>query len=129
MDVNEVTLIGRLGRDPEANETKQGLSYCRLNVATGKKIKDKEFTEWHRVVAFGKTADFCKTYLKKGNVVYVKGHLKTDSYEKDGEKRYSTNVIAERVRVFGPRPATTEVEKHFGISAEEPGEETIDIPF
>ena len=100
--VNKVTLIGNLGRDPEGEEGK----FCRLNIATSRKWTSKngekqEETEWHRVVVFGKTGDACLRYLKKGRSVFVEGRIKTEKYEKDGQTRYTTNVIANDVKFLG----------------------------
>jgi single-strand DNA-binding protein len=102
--LNQVTIIGNLGRDPEPFDTKNGRG-CRLSVATTYKPKDgEEQTEWHRVVLFGQPADFAIDYLSKGRQVFVQGRLRTSSYEKDGQKHYSTDVIGTRVNALGPRP-------------------------
>ena len=99
--LNEVSLIGNLGRDPEGFDTRNGKG-CKLSVATSRKTKQNEEwveeTEWHRVVVFGKSAEFCLNYLAKGRKVFVRGRLKTTSYEKDGIKRYSTDIIADNYR-------------------------------
>ena len=101
--LNEVTIIGNLGRDPEGFDTRNGKG-CKLSVATSRKIKgddgswSEEETEWHRVVVFGKSAEFCLNYLEKGRKVFVRGRLKTSSYDKDGVKRYSTDIIADNFR-------------------------------
>ncbi len=94
--VNEVRLIGRLGKDPEGFDTKDGRG-ARMSIATSSYSGGEERTEWHRVVVFGKAAGFVLDYLGKGRLVYVEGRLQTSSYEKDGVKRYSTDVISYRV--------------------------------
>ena len=95
--VNKVIIVGRLGRDPEMRG-----SACKLNIATDYQRKDGEkSTEWHRVTVFGKQGESCERYLSKGRQVYIEGRLQTSSYEKDGEKRYSTDIIAERVQFLG----------------------------
>ena len=104
--INRVTIIGNLGRDPELRHSTGGNPVCNLSVATTRTWKDKsdqkqEETEWHRVVVFGRQAESCERYLSKGRQVYVEGRLKTSSYEKNGEKRYSTDIIAERVQFLG----------------------------
>lgn len=106
--INKVIIIGNLGRDPELTSSKSGSQVCKLNVATARKWMSKqtnemvEETEWHRVVVFGKQADNCEKYLSKGRSVYVEGRLKTSSYEdKDGNKKYSTDIIADTVRFLG----------------------------
>jgi single-strand DNA-binding protein len=111
--LNQVEIIGNLGRDVEAFDTRNGRG-ARLSVATSYKPQDgEEQTEWHRVVVFGKQADFCIDYLSKGRQVFVSGRLQTSSYEKDGQKHYSTDIIAQRVLALGPkdggpRPAVKE---------------------
>jgi single-strand DNA-binding protein len=99
--------LGNLGRDPELRQTSGG-AVCRLNIATTSSWKDKsgerkEETEWHRVTVFGKQAENCAKYLAKGRSCYVEGRLKTTSYEKDGVKRYSTDIVASTVQFLGGR--------------------------
>lgn len=107
--VNKVILIGNLGRDPEIRYTQGGSSVCKLNLATTRQWLNKqsnervEETEWHRVTVWGKQAEHCEKYLSKGSQVYVEGRLKTTSYEKDGVKRYSTDVVADTVQFLGSR--------------------------
>lgn len=92
--VNEVTLIGNLGADPESRNG--GAVSVRL--ATSWKTKEgEEKTDWHRVTCFGKTGESVAKYLKKGAKVYVKARLSYSQYEKDGKPVYSTDLIAERV--------------------------------
>ena len=107
--VNEVTIIGNLGRDPETRYTRAGVAVCNLAVATSRKYKGAdgqlaEETEWHRVTVWGKQGEACQSHLTKGRQVYVKGRLRTSTYEKDGEKRYSTEIVALDVKFLGGRP-------------------------
>jgi len=100
--MNKVILIGRLGRDPEDRMTTNGTSVANFSLATNQfragNGTTEKFTEWHRVVAFGKTADQCKQYLRKGRLICVEGWLRTRSWEKPpGERHYSTEVVAARV--------------------------------
>lgn len=98
-DLNRGTLIGRLGKDPEIRNTGNGKPVASFSIATSDKWKDrdgneKETTEWHNVVVFREaTARFCEHYVKKGDQVYVEGQIKTRSWEKDGVKRYSTEIV------------------------------------
>ena len=108
--INKVILIGNLGRDPEIRYTQGGSPVCKLNLATTRQWLNKqtnervEETEWHRVTVWGKQAEHCNNYLSKGRSVYVEGRLKTSSYDdKDGNKRYSTEIIAETVQFLGGR--------------------------
>ena len=102
--LNKVQLIGRLGADPASGSTKGGYSYCNLSVATSRKNKEgEEEVEWHRVTCWGKTAENCQRYLSKGKLVFVEGSIKTDEYEKDGEKRRFTKINAYSVLFLSPR--------------------------
>lgn len=106
--VNKVILIGNLGADPELRYTPNGnRPVCSLRIATSEVFKDKagqkqEQTEWHRVTVWGDQAENCNKYLAKGRSVYVEGRLQTRSWDdKEGNKRYSTEVVAERVKFLG----------------------------
>ena len=104
--VNKVILLGNLGRDPELRHGTSGVAVCSLNIATTRKWKDKagklvEETEWSRVTVFGAEGEACGKYLTKGRQVYVEARLQTRKYERDGETRYSTDIIAERVQFLG----------------------------
>ncbi|PRQ02372.1 Single-stranded DNA-binding protein [Enhygromyxa salina] len=108
--VNKVILIGNLGRDPELRYTQSGSPVANLSVATTRKWRNKqtnelvEETEWHRISVFGQQAEHCNNYLSKGRQVYVEGRLRTRSYDdKDGIKRYSTEVVADTVQFLGGR--------------------------
>jgi single-strand DNA-binding protein len=110
MSVNKVILVGNLGRDPEVRATPSGQSVCNFTLATTERYTDRagqqrDQTEWHNVVVWGKQADLCGQYLKKGRQVYVEGRLTTRQYEaKDGTgKRYRTEVVAQRVQFLGGR--------------------------
>lgn len=104
MSVNKVILVGRLGKDPELKYTPSGSPVCTLTVATSENWTDKssgqkqEKTEWHRVVLWGRQAENCNKFLKKGSLVYLEGKIQTRSWEdKDGNKKYSTEINANTV--------------------------------
>ncbi len=105
--VNRVMLIGNLGADPEKRVTGTGQSVTTFNVATTDRWTDKagqkqEKTEWHRIVVWGPQADNCAQYLSKGRQVYIEGKLQTRQWDdKKGEKRYTTEVVAQRVQFLG----------------------------
>jgi single-strand DNA-binding protein len=104
--VNRVTLIGRLGADPEIKFMPSGDCVANFTIATSESWKDKsgekvEKTEWHRCVAFRKLGEIIGEYCKKGSHVYIEGKLRTRSYEKDGSKRYVTEVHADELRMLG----------------------------
>ena len=105
--VNKVILIGNLGRDPELRYTQSGQAVANFSVATTDKFTDKEGnpqerTEWHRIVVWGKQAENCAQYLSKGRSAYIEGSLQTRDWEdKEGIKRYTTEVRAQRVQFLG----------------------------
>ena len=107
--VNKVILVGNLGADPETRYTPSGTAITSVRIATSESWKDKqtgeqqERTEWHRVDFFGRLAEIAGEYLKKGRQVYVEGRLRTDEYEKDGVKRYSTKIVADEMQMLGGR--------------------------
>ena len=110
--VNMVILVGNLGGDPEMRYAASETAICSIRVATSESWKDKqtgeqqERTEWHRVEFFGRLAEIAGEYLRKGRQVYIEGKLRTDEYEKDGVKRWSTKVIADEMQMLGVREAT-----------------------
>jgi single-strand DNA-binding protein len=122
MSLNRVTLIGHLGQDPELRHLpNSGQSVASFSIATDEAYTDKqgqrqERVDWHNIVVFGKAAESCKEYLKKGREVYIEGRLRIREFEaKDnGGKRQRAEIIANRVQFLGARPAeakaTAEVE-------------------
>ena len=114
--VNKVCLLGRLGADPELRYLSSGTPVGSLRVATNRSYKNNagetvEQTEWHQVEVFGKNAENCKEYLKKGRSVYLEGRLQTNSWDdaKTGQKRYSTKIVTGNVQFLsdGKKPANT----------------------
>ncbi|URI08953.1 single-stranded DNA-binding protein [Aquincola tertiaricarbonis] len=108
MTVNRVLLIGNLGRDPELKYFDDGSAVCNFSIATSRTWKSRdgekqEETEWHRIAVFGKLAEVCGEYLKKGRTVYIEGRLRTRQYEKDGATHYTTEIVAEEVKFLGGR--------------------------
>jgi len=108
--VNKVILVGNLGRDPETRYATSGAAICNITVATSRQWKDKasgekkEETEWHRVVFYDRLAEIAGEYLKKGRPVYVEGRLKTRKWQdKEGQDRYTTEIIAEEMQLLGSR--------------------------
>lgn len=103
--INKVIIIGTLGKDPEMRYLPNGNAVCSMSLATDEGYKDKDGqqvdkTEWHRIEAFGRLAEIMGEYLKKGSKCYVEGKLRTDEYEKDGIKRYSTKIIASEMTML-----------------------------
>lgn len=107
MYLNKVLLYGNLTRDPELRALPSGMNVVNFSIATNRVFRDRdgkkqEQTDFHNVVVFGRQADTVNQYLKKGSGVFVEGRLQTRSWEKDGQKMYRTEVVADRVQ-FGPR--------------------------
>jgi single-strand DNA-binding protein len=109
--INKVQIIGTLGRDPEMRYMPNGNAVVTVSVATDESYNDKqsgqkvERTEWHRMTAFGKLAEIIGQYLKKGSKAYFEGKLRTNEYEKDGIKRYSTEIVVNDMMMLDGRPA------------------------
>jgi single-strand DNA-binding protein len=108
--VNKVILVGSLGADPETRYSSAGAAITNIRVAVNEQWKDKSSgemqkrTEWIRIKFFGRLAEIAGEYLKKGSQVYIEGKLRTEEYEKDGIKRYSTDVIADEMQMLGGKP-------------------------
>lgn len=104
--VNKVIVVGNLGRDPEVRYTPGGDAIANLTVATSEAWKDKqtgeqkEITEWHRVVAYGRLAQIMGEYLRKGSKVYIEGSLRTRQWEKDGQKHYTTEIRCNEMQML-----------------------------
>ena len=107
--VNKVILVGNLGRDPETRYMPSGGAVTNASVATSKQWRDrdsgenKERTEWHRVVFFNRLAEIAGEYLKKGSKVYVEGELRTRDWERDGQKHYTTEIVANEMQMLDSR--------------------------
>lgn len=139
--VNKVILIGNLGADPEKRVTGTGQVVTNFNIATTERWNDKsgqkqERTEWHRIVVWGQQAENCAQYLSKGRPVYVEGGLRTRQWDdKEGIKRYTTEVVAQRVQFLG---SPTGEKKDAAVSTSfdannatpfDPGNGPDDVPF
>ena len=110
--INKVTLIGTLGRDPEFRYLPNGNAVANLSLATDESYNDKqtgqkvEQTEWHRLTIYGKLAEICQQYLKKGSRAYFEGKLRTREWEKDGVKRYTTEIICNEMMMLDSRQSS-----------------------
>lgn len=131
--INKVILIGRLGKDPEMRYTQDGTAIANFSIATSEEWKDKktgekqERTEWHRIVAFGRLGEVCGAYLTKGKLVYIEGRIQTrDWQDKDGNKRYTTEIVAGQMQMLEGRSDTKSEQ---GGSDYEDNERDSDIPF
>lgn len=132
--VNKAIIVGRLGRDPELKYTPNGTAVCSFNVATSEQWKDgsgekRERTEWHKIVAWKRLAEICGEYLKKGSQVYIEGRLQTRDWEKDGVKRYTTEIVINNMQMLdfsGSRSDRDEPRHSDNKAADMPDD---DIPF
>lgn len=107
--INKVILIGNVGRDPEVRALDGGVKVASVNLATTEKIynpvtkENRDHTEWHRLTFWRGLAGVVEKYVKKGDSIYVEGRLRTDSWGKDGEKRYSTSIVVDEMKMLGGR--------------------------
>lgn len=113
--VNKVTLIGNLGNDPELRSTQSGSAVANITLATSESWRDKETqetkerVEWHRVIFFGRLAEVVNEYLRKGSQVYVEGRIQTRKWQdKDGNDRYTTEIVANEMQMLGSRGTNSE---------------------
>ena len=109
MYLNKAFIFGNLTRDPELRALPSGMNVATFGVATNRVFRDREGkkqeqADFHNIVVFGRQADVVSQYLKKGGSVFIEGRIQTRSWEKDGEKKYRTEIVADRVQ-FGPRPS------------------------
>jgi single-strand DNA-binding protein len=108
--VNKVILIGNLGKDPEVRHLEGGVAVARFPIATSESYKDKsgqkvEKTEWHNIVLWRGLAEIAEKYLRKGQPVFIEGKIRTSQYQdKDGNQRYSTEIVAESMTMLGGKP-------------------------
>lgn len=105
--VNKVILVGRLGKDPEVRHLENGATVANFSLATSETYKDRqtgerrEQTEWHNVVLWRGLAEVVEKYVKKGDMIYIEGKLRTRSWEKDGVTRYTTEVVGDNMTMLG----------------------------
>ena len=125
--LNKVMLIGNLGADPEVRYTNSGSAVANISLATAETWKDKdsgeprEKTEWHRIVLFGRTAEVAEQYLKKGGQIYVEGRLQTRKWQdRDGNDKYTTEVVASEMRMLGGRRDSLDSDNAFTQNAQMP---------
>ncbi len=135
--VNKVILIGNLGADPEVRYLTNGTTVANFRIATSENRLNKTgekttITEWHRIVAFGKLAEICRDYLSKGKQVYIEGKIRSRSWEdKEGNKRFTTEVLANQMQMLGPVGAggSPGAEKEAIPEQEPPPIADDDVPF
>jgi single-strand DNA-binding protein len=128
--VNKVILIGRLGKDPEIKSTPSGTTVTKFSLATDEKFTDRagekqDRTEWHNIVAFGKLAEICGQYLRKGKLVYIDGSIHYDSWDdkETGQKKYRTEITAANMKMLD-RKGDDEGGSYAGASKKSAGTST-----
>ena len=132
--LNKVQLIGRLGRDCDMKYSAQGVAICKMAIATSESWTDKntgqknEKTEWHRVTCFSKMAENCGKYLSKGSQVYIEGKLQTTSYEKEGQKHFSTDILANIVQFLDSKPQSQPQGQQGGYQPQIPPQQQYQPP-
>ncbi len=137
MSVNKAILVGNLGRDPEVRFTPGGRAVAKFPLATSEVWTDasgsrQERTDWHNIVVWGKQAESCGQYLTKGRQAYIEGSIRSRQYDdKDGNRRYITEVVAQRVQFLGGTGGARASQESYGdLPAEEaPSPDEEDIPF
>lgn len=132
--LNKVQLIGNLGRDPELKYTSAGVAVATFSIATSDSWKDQEGntqerTEWHNIVAWRKLAEICGEWLKKGKRVYIEGRLQTRSYEKDGVKKYTTEIVADQLIMLDGAPKSAPAGDSEAVASDAAPAKEDDLPF
>jgi len=115
MSVNKVILVGNVGKDPEVRYLEKNLAVANFTLATTERgyttqsgIQVPERTEWHNIVAWRGLAELAEKYIRKGSQLYIEGKIQTRSWEKDGIKRYTTEIFADTIQLLGKKPDSTE---------------------
>lgn len=127
---NKVILTGRVGREVELKSSKSGNQFCNLSVVTDTGFGDNKRSDWHSVVAFGKTAETCARFVTKGTIVIVEGSIQYDKFEKDGKKLTSTKIVADKVIfVSGTRKASEPQDNQVSATEYESLQFDDNIPF
>lgn len=142
---NVAIIVGRMGQEPEIRYAANGNAVANLSIATSKKFKGEEETEWHRVVCFGKLADVVREWVHKGDLIGIQGEIRTRKWQdQSGHDRYSTEIIAHRMDMLGsksrdssqdnadhrPKPQQQEMQDSDGPAKTEPVDDGFDdIPF
>lgn len=137
--INKIILVGRVGKEVETTHLDSGLTVAKFSMATNEVYKDKdgnkkENTEWHQVVLWRKLAEVAEQYVKKGDLLYIEGKVKTRSWDdKDGKKHYSTEVVGDSMQMLGGKKENTQQDapmpKEKDIPNDQPGADENDLPF
>jgi single-strand DNA-binding protein len=140
MSVNKVILVGNVGKDPEVRYLDKNVAVANFSFATTERafttqngIQVPERTEWHNIVAWRGLAEIAEKYIRKGNHLYIEGKIQTRTYDKDGIKRYITEIYAENIEFFGKKPESAEtvtaVAEPVADAVQAPPHVEDDLPF
>lgn len=137
MSINKAILIGNLGSDPEVRTISNNSKVATFSLATSESFKDKttgekkSVTEWHNIVLWNNLAEIATKYLKKGSKVFIEGKIKTRSWDKDGIKRYTTEIVGDNMVMLGEKSQSAQqsVSQSSGYSGPPPDGNTDDLPF
>jgi single-strand DNA-binding protein len=144
MSINKVILIGNAGKDPEVRYLENNTPVCNFSLATNESYTNKSGervtnTEWHNIVLWRGLAEVAQNHVKKGTQLYIEGKIRTRSYDKDGTKRYVTEIVADTMQLLGkrpddgttpaPQPETGKQSAEFDAGATTPTENGNDLPF
>jgi len=123
--MNKFIAIGRLGKDPEVRTTPGGKTVANFSLATDSGYGDKKVTQWHRIVAWEKTAELAQKYLHKGSKIFLEGEVQYGSYEKNGLKHYTTDIVARNIEFLDSKTSET------SAPVVDAGQESpdLDVPF
>lgn len=136
--VNKVILVGNLGRDPEIRTLESGVKVATFSLATTESYKGKdgnrvEQTEWHNIVLWRGLAEVAERFLKKGNQIYIEGKIRTRSYEKDGQKKYVSEIVADNMTMLGGKRESSDPQDYQQPSSNLPEDISVpgddDLPF
>ena len=131
MSFNRAVVLGRVGKDPVIKHTTDGNQIASFSLATSsfsnRNGEKKEYTEWHNLVCYGRTAELVANYVKKGTQLLAEGSLKTSKYEKDGVERYTTQIVVSSIQLLGGNTVPSEKKEMFVPGPKEYGDS--DVPF
>lgn len=130
--VNKIIILGRVGRDPDIRTTPNGIKVVNFSLATSRKVKGEEQSQWHRVTMYDKLADIAAQYVRKGSLLYVEGEMRYGKYvNKDGFEQHTADIIANQMQMVGGRPQQAEEQqRHPKEEAQQSfPEDDSDVPF
>lgn len=115
--VNRAILLGNVGKDPEIVNTQNGAKIAKFSLATTRKQKEEKVTQWHNVICFNKLAEIVEKYVKKGDQLFLEGEIQYREYEKDGQKKYFTEILSNEIQMIGGKKSESSPESDFSTPA------------